>query len=330
MKKIRKLKYVLGILVVAIALFIYIHVPEWELINKFDAIQHPGQHNVVARDSYAYYIAENEMVILEVSDPTNVEIVSTYSNEVRLTDIALYEDFAVLSSLDTGLLMVNISNPEVPELAGIYPKTGDARFSDILVNDGFAFVDDRTNQSIYNQITILDITDPTQIREVSHITDGGKPLAVRGNYLYAKGEHVEDSSVVEWLNIIDISDIKEPKLMFHSNSFGTVLDAEIKDHYLYIGTPDDIVITDISNPTAPVEVSRIKATARELLVQGDFIYYMSFSRVGMLDITDAGKPILIAINREVQYTTDMAYSTNHVYFVGGSPGLLYVFEGGGK
>ena len=92
--------------------------------------------------------------------------------------------------------------------------------------------------------------------------------------------------------------------------------------------PDGIVITDISNPIEPVELGRIKVVARQLLVQDEFIYYMGFEKVGILNITDADRPKPIAANREVRYATNIAYSMNHVYFVGGAQGLLHIFEGG--
>ena len=326
----KALTYISSLLIIiVIALVAYNDATEWKLTNKIDTIREFGQDSVAVRDGVAYYIAGETMLILDVSDPANIRRVSVSSYEADLEDIALYKDFAVVSSEDTGLLVVNIRAPKEPKLVGTYSKTGEVRFFDILIKDDFAYVADYTEKtSRDNTIIILDLTDPSQFKKVSSIVPGGDPLAVYGSYLYVKGNHIDGRSVVDRLSIIDISDNRKPKLVFQSDGFGDVLDAGIQDHYLYIATPDGVVITDLSNPVNPVEVGRIKVLAWRLLVQDDFLYYMGFEKVGMINVTDISRPKAVAASHQVSYATDIAYNMGYVYFAGANEHLLYILEGG--
>lgn len=325
----RTLIYVSGLLIISIALFAYKNVYDWKLINKVDTIRELGQGNIVVRDGLAYYISGKTLLILDVSDPSNVNKIGISSYEAELQDIALYKDFAILSSSDMGLLIVNIHSPEEPELVGKYPETGNARYFDILIQDDFAYVADYTAKSSYdNKTIILDLTDPLQVKRVSYIASGGRPLAFYDNYLYTKGAPFRAQSSVDWLNIVDISDKNKPKIVFHSDSLGDVLDAKVQDHCLYIATSNRVVIADLSNPANPVQVGRINVVARQIFVQSDFFYYMGFERVGIMNIADISSPKAIATSRRVRYATNITYSNGYVYFVGGTGWPLYIFEGG--
>lgn len=327
----RTLLYISSLLIIIVtALWAHNQATEWKLTNKIDTIREPGQAKVAVRDGFAYYIARKTMLILDVSDPANVRRVSVSSYDADLEDIALYKDFAVLSSQDKGLLVVDVRAPEEPTLVGTYSETGDVRFLEILIKDDLAYVADYTARTSRDYtIIILDLTDPLQIKKVSAIRPGGHPLAVYGNYLYVKGDYTDGHPViVDRLSIIDISDNRKPKLVFQSDGFGDVLDAGIQDHYLYIATPEGVVIADVSNPANPVEVGRIKVLAWRLLVQDDFLYYMGFEKVGMVNITDRSRPKAFAASHQVSFATDIAYSMGYVYFAGANENLLYIFEGG--
>ncbi len=302
---------------------------QWKPISKFDVPRDLGQQKIVVREGYAYHISGKTMRILDVSDSGSVETVGIYSGDIDLDNIALSDHFAIVTSLDAGLIIIDIRNIEKPELHAIYPESRDSRFHDILIKDDYAFVADFSEVSIGEQkLTILDISEPTIIREIAQIPNGGKPLAIQDNYVYAKGEHLEDTSSVDWLNIIDISDIRKPKLVLHTNSFGAVLDADIQNNYLYIATDEGLVISDISNPVTPIELSRENVVARQFFIQDSFVYYMGFQRVGMIDVLKVNNPKLVGISREIRYATDIAYGDGYVYFVGDSFGMLYIFEGG--
>lgn len=160
------------------------------------------------------------------------------------------------------------------------------------------------------ELRLVDISDPTdpQMTSVIDVGPGGdvrnsdihptKPLVFTANE-GPVGDDVEDSGFA----IVDASDKADPELLGHFTVDGATSGVHnvqaFKEHYLFTtGHGRGFVVFDISDPTAPVEVSDYPAGAdgaHASHVQGDYAYLASRD-IGLeiLDMSDPENPELAA------------------------------------
>lgn len=79
-----------------------------------------------------------EVIILNVSTPTNIKEVSRYNTTYTARSIIVRNNLAYLAAEKDGLVIVNISNPAQPEMLGQYDTNLVAW--DIAIRDNLAYV----------------------------------------------------------------------------------------------------------------------------------------------------------------------------------------------
>jgi uncharacterized protein (TIGR03437 family) len=90
-----------------------------------------------------------------------------FTGHNRYADIWGEGNYAYLCSYNgNGLMIIDISNPRVPVLAGVFDPVGSAAFKDVVVIDGIAYCSDDSGKGVY----IADVRDPKNPKELSHIT----------------------------------------------------------------------------------------------------------------------------------------------------------------
>lgn len=94
------------------------------------------------------------------------------------------------------------------------------------------------------------------------------PLKEPGK-IYFKDNYIFINEYMKGIHIIDISDPASPTPLSFINIPGNV-DMAIKDNILYADSYIDIVLIDISNPTAPVETNRMDSILMYTLPQYDY------------------------------------------------------------
>lgn len=310
------------LLAVSIMLVVNSRPAKWEPINFVDMCYDFGQRHMITRDDVIYHVHSNELAILNTTDPSNITVVKQYINDVKIMGIALFQDYALLTNLSSGLEVLDISNLESPKQIAEYPQGREISYTEILVEGNLAFVSVVTPRSLL----ILDIAAPNKIRAISRLSIDGEPFALKDGYLYTGGRHVRNRNLYDSLNIFDISDINNPELVFFADTFGEVRYAAIQDNYLYLSTTDTLTVLDISDPTNPIEVGNLNLLISELLPSGDYLYYFFVTGgVGVVDISDPTKPKKVALNDEVA-PTELSVSDGYVYFADNLNRRLYVFD----
>jgi len=158
----------------------------------------------------------------------------------------------VLGNQSDSLAIINISDPEAPFVAGSFTAAGLIDPTAMYVMGKFAYI-----TLLVGKLVILDISDPTNPVLVGTFTDGAGmnfPAAVYvvGRYAYVTADGSDSFS------IIDIHDPSNPVLA------GRITDPvnlnrpktlSIDGDYAYvgiIGPPNDLLVLDISDRTAPV------------------------------------------------------------------------------
>jgi len=248
--------------------------------------------------------ATNAFVVVDISTPTAPALIGSYTNSSYITTSMLTNSLAVVNNIayvsrgTYGLLMLDVSNPAMPDYAGIMTgqyctavaRTGDS--NRLLCRDSgsmltldissplqptslyAASADGFIEESVVVGSRVLSFAQGgLQVGSTQSMSLMGLPnrfggdtvlnsvrgVEVVGNYAYI-------STGNRYLNIFDISNIASATLVsstFYGDSqyfYAAPYDVVVSGNYLYIpgSYMYGTLVFDISNPAAPKKVSTIQ------------------------------------------------------------------------
>lgn len=258
-------------------------------IGVFDT---PGFANGVAiRDNVLYVTdgnlptEERGLRVIDTSQPQNLAQIGFLPTAGDPWMVELSGNYAYISDRP-GVRVVDITNPVAPVEVGQYvPQQFGAAIPSIAIGNKAIFLN-----TVYG-ISILDISNPTSIKETSVIGSfgpcSGYSVAVRGQFAY-----VADKA--EGLRVINCEDLS---YMFESKCFDTPGSATvvvIDSTFAYIADGNSgLRIIDITVPDDPKEIGFIDTpgAAANVTIQGHFAY-VSDGATGLriIDITNPANP----------------------------------------
>ncbi|MDB4796806.1 SUMF1/EgtB/PvdO family nonheme iron enzyme, partial [bacterium] len=249
-------------------------------------IDSPG-HVVVSGDiAYVSSFASGNIKVLDVSDPSNIQLLSTIQDEEDgnkldgVMHFVLEGDLLAATANQTGeadtVSIYNVSDPTSPERKAIITDGVQASFLNIpyrcAISGSMLYV-----TSVEDVVSIFDITDPTTPQLEGEIVSGA--VDSNGNsMLVGNAVAIEVDGDVAYigsdqhdrLSIINVTDSANPELLFEIvdgsdgfNYVGNVQSIIVDGDFLYFnsGDEDAVTIADISNTSSPTRLAE--------LVQGD-------------------------------------------------------------
>lgn len=222
------------------------------------------------------------MRIIDVSNPSNPNLISTINLGGDCRDVVVSGNFAFVAARDSGVYVVDVSdaaNPvkvktiKTPRARGIsisgtklFVAASDSGMGFIDISDpSNAFVVSYSGSSVYgenvtvngnvagltdySQITFYDVTvpgEPVKKGSTGSLKTGNEGFKIEGNYAY-----VPDG---DSLKIFNISDLAAPTLVSKIKTGGYGYNAAVSGDYCYVASEGTGVRTiNISNPILPVE-----------------------------------------------------------------------------
>ncbi len=254
-------------------------------------------------------------------DRHNIERIGYYgANWGEIWNIEIQGDLAYLASFDSGLRIIDISNPEQPDEVNFFDAGGNSRA--VVVEGNYAYV---ANSS--RGLEVIDISDPRNPAEVSVVeTDWWcRNVALRNRHAFLIESYgAEDCSR---LRIIDIEDPTEPDVISSCNFDGWCYYIELTGtgDYAFIGSSTDeheyythlIDISDIHHPELAEGNNRhLYADARDISIDEDLAFITSGYSLQVLDISNPlhperigrlgffnHSPFLVEANEDYAYLT---------------------------
>lgn len=197
---------------------------------------------------------------------------------------AVFNDYVVTVTDGGTLSLFSFKNNQI-ELITETTNASYANFQSMRISNGYLYCADDGNNGLY----IIDLTTPDTIGSiVGSVTDGtklghAKDLRVSGNYCYVySGQGV--GGATGYLVVIDISDVTNPVVVgdVSSTDYGSAQSMDLVSETmvcLAAGSPNAVVLIDVSDPTSPSEAAKIVDGAGTVLdyavtvrVRGDYIY----------------------------------------------------------
>ncbi|MFH1698951.1 MAG: dockerin type I domain-containing protein [Candidatus Zixiibacteriota bacterium] len=223
-----------------------------------------GSGNALEINNQLAYVASEDSLfkILDISDPSDIVLISSININAYAYDLAIYANYAYISTWKSGIIIIDFSDIENPYVAGQMPSIHSNK---VLINDNLLYLG-------YG-LLIYSLNDPlipfleSQVDVPATVRD----MKISGNQLFLASAEYE--LMRGFISIIDITDIYSPVI---ENVFETAAESyclSIKGDYAVAGSFgfERINITDLEN------VHRVEFLPhyyiRKIEVFGDW-YYM--------------------------------------------------------
>jgi hypothetical protein len=212
----------------------------------------------------------------------NVSLVGEFDSRGYANGVAVSGDYAFVADYDSGMCVIDISDPGSPLEVGRLRTSGIAW--NVAVHDGYAYIAERTRG-----LTIVDVSDPTHPVETGNFDTIGYSLdvAVEGHYAYL-ADHLGG------LRIIDVSDPSDPREVGSYDTIGYTCGVAVKKSLAYITDYHmGLRIIDVSDPEHPEEIGHLDTDgyALDVTVHDDLAFVADyFDGLRIIDVSDPEHP----------------------------------------
>jgi hypothetical protein len=222
--------------------------------------------------------------------------------------VALEGDYAYVVS--DGLMIVDISDPAAPTLAGSYDISGS-----VAVAGNYAYI-----AAGDDGLVILDVTDPSSPILAGIYVGSCDNVDVAGNYAYVTSGYYHIDPYGE-LKIIDISNPAAPTHVGECDAYGWPIDIAVSGNYAYLANGDDgLVILNVGDPDAPAIVGFYGGGyVSDVDVAGNHAYV---NNLEVVDVSDPSDPFLSGSFDTEHVAYDIVVSGNYAYIAAGENGLV--------
>lgn len=275
----------------------------------------PGEDEAIGISivgNYAYMYYGNKIHAVDISNPLN-PVTAGIGEVAGLTwmqNVHFTGSHAYIPAGDTGLLIVDISNPSSPAAtANISIKTSNVF---VLGNYAYAITGNSAN------LTIFDVSNPVYPSMVSdNIIDPSDDIFVAGDYAYLTG------GINMGMRIYDIHDPANPT---EAGTAGIPTEThgfiQVLNNYAYV---EDIIdppygsrklsIYDITNVNFPDKVGEVGEFGMffSLAVSGTTACIVSGGAYQLIDVTTAGNPVLDQKSKNPAMVEGICISGDYLY-----------------
>jgi hypothetical protein len=331
-----------------------------QIVSGIDSLAYSTSVKVIGNYAYvAYFIPECPLAIVDISNPLSPQTLGVYQPPTDLAQFDIAGGIAYIADCESGLRMVDISDPYNPHEDYYFNRCG-SDFG-VLISGDYAFVQD------YSCVRIYDISDMRHPLEVSRydIVYRIEDMIIEGNILYLVGYdniaiYAIDISIPSSPDLLGtfsvpsvfqhsriaiydhyaylahysgicIVDIADPRHMIQSGFVTVSLDSPrfaIKSHYLYLtDNYNRVRILNLANPTAPAWIGsyNLGEFCMDLKIKGDLLYALTIRKLKIFDANCfAGcAPLcnITLLGDGINFPNNMTISNQYVYIADDSIGL---------
>lgn len=284
-----------------------------------------------------------------------LSIRSSYDTPGSARGVAIRGDYAYVADWESGLQIINISNPGSPYLVGSCDTPGQAY--KVALQGNYAYVADYyaglqvidvsdpsapfitgtlatsgesrgvsvSGNYVYTGIPFqsVDISDPTQPHQIAACEAAGyvEGIALAGNYAY----------VAAWFGGLKIVNITSPQAPYVVGSAAPVYyswDVDVWNSYALVADSDaGIFVFDVSDPANPVPVTSLpmQSNAQGICVSGNYAYVSDGGwGLKILKLYSSGIPEKVGICDTPGWAYEVAVSGNTICIADGNTGLQVI------
>ena|GEM_PF-3306411 len=233
-------------------------------------------HQVAISGQYAYVANWNgsSMQIFDVSNPRRLRLMSTTTLGSVPGYIAVAGRTAYVTNiLDTTISVIDVSNPAAPVVRQTF-NLGSQQVRQMVIQGRYLY-----GAGSSNNLQILDIEDPTNIKRVSQPSVTGAPnfIQVSGRYAYLGAGST--------MRVYDVANPASASEVGSLSMGATIGGLFISGRYLYVTAGTELKVIDVSVPTAPRQVSTVtvggSSDTAGLAIAGHYAYVPLYNSATM-------------------------------------------------
>ena len=283
----------------------------------------PQVVTVVGNYAYIYDNNDDELVIIDISDPSNPTQTSLFEVGRDTDDLIIQGNYLYFRDNNRdSLFVVDISDPNIPTIASKIEVEG-ALSEGIVLNGNYLYLANSNNTDNLEIINIADPLNPVS-EDLSTISSRPDGVALLNNYVYTVSNSGDDLTVFDASTpntLVEIANIYAgagPRAITGSGD------------YIYIAdlSEDKVRSYDVSNPSTPIVLDSINLTFGEgrMSIEGD-ILLVQVDNIGfrVLDISDPTNLAVISTYSQEE-PEDAVLFNDHVYLVDEETDDLRIFS----
>lgn len=201
-------------------------------------------------------------------------------------DVVVVDNIAYVADGSSGLQIIDVSNPESPEIIGSVDTPGYA--NGVTVENGIAYVADR-----YSGLQVIDVSDPSEPNIIGSVDTPHEACAVTvaANIAYV-------SDFYSGLQVIDVSNPSAPKIIGSVDTPGWAWGVAVAGRVAYVADRDSgLQVIDVSDPSEPNIIGSVDTpdSAYDVSVSCGFAYVASnYSGLQVIDVSNPEIPEIVS------------------------------------
>ena len=280
--------------------------------------------------SFAFIATYDSLQVVDVSTPASPTLIGSYdpaSTGLRYStrsqsayDVQVVGSYAFLAAGSAGLVVVDVSNPSLPTLAGTYTVTSNA--TGVYVVENYAFVVDDSGAHTSTSLEVIDVSSPSlPIWSGSALMDGyafARDVQVVGNHAF-----LADADRFG-LRIIDVSDPALPTLVGSGDGDGANC-VQVLGNLAFLGAKinglgsSGLQVLDVSDLASPTLVGVYALPDLALGVQ--VVGKLAFAADGgaglqVIDVSDPTSPRWVGAFNATSDSRDVKVLGNYAFVLG--------------
>ncbi|MCF2144830.1 MAG: hypothetical protein K9W42_14125 [Candidatus Heimdallarchaeota archaeon] len=288
------------------------NIAEPNLVNAYPTIP-MSSYSMTIEGAYVYLTdLLGGIVIMNTTDPTQLEVVGSFEIAEGAINVQAVNNTLFVTTYTKQFKILDITTPTEPiELATIN-----------MTNSPCAFAIEGENAFIgtTDEFIILDISVKTNPQII-----GSCSMSAMSTNIYLSGNYAYLATVGEGLQIIDISDRKNPTVKAGVEIWTDINDVIIRGEYAIICHSGGLATIDITSPTQPVLISNYSiftGRAFELSEYDELLFVATYEGgVHIYNISEPERPREIGFNETLHYVSDIRYERGELFVANGRTGL---------
>ena len=206
-------------------------------------------NDIVSKDNYLFVGFSDTLKIYDISTSDTIINLTQFPVANEINHLKLDDNNIYIATLDTGILIYDISNLFEPELLGTYNQS--EIINEFKINNEYIFC------GLGNKGAV--IANKSDIQNVQNVYDYSQTDAVYS--VHIKNNLAYFGMKESGLQIVDINNIQEPNEYGNIDALSNIERIESIPDYLYCSKSTDSVIhiVDVSDYTNPQKVGEILA-----------------------------------------------------------------------
>lgn len=243
--------------------------------------------DIAIEGDYAFLtVRVNGLDVIDVSDPSQPHRVANLDlpADAKRLDVENGYAYVTQSSADGRLAIVDVSDPEMPELIGTQIKSSYG-LKDVVVKDRYAYL-----LQYHRTFLVLDVSDPMEMHEVGRLDDwsisGAHTIVWNGDDIYLVDGY-------GGFLVLNVDNVTQPSIVSsydpdpdtYPDSRGL---AVFQNGVFLADARNGLHIVDVSNREHPTRLSRYKTgpVATTAATDGNLLIYSDRGGLGVADTSD--------------------------------------------